>query len=392
MSYPTSPFVAAAVEPPVAEAKAWIAGRDFPPEKPLLDLAQAVPAYPPATALGDHLAALVSRPETSRYTEIAGLPELREALARHMSAFYEGAIAPRHCFVTAGCNQAYCLAIMALAGAGDEVILPLPYYFNHQMWLDMLGVRARHLAFRADRGGVPDVDEAAALVGPRTRAIVLVTPNNPTGAVYPAELIEAFYELARSRQLALVLDETYKDFLDPPAPAHGLFRRPDWEHTLVHLYSFSKAYSLTGYRVGSLIAGAALLAAVEKIMDTVSICASRIGQDAALFGLRELGAWREDKRRMIAERAAALRRAFGRNDLAYRLVSAGAFFAYVRHPFADQGSDRVARRLAQQENLLCLPGTMFGPDQEDYLRFAFANARPQAMEELVARLVASQAG
>ncbi|MCZ6524801.1 MAG: aminotransferase class I/II-fold pyridoxal phosphate-dependent enzyme, partial [Alphaproteobacteria bacterium] len=249
-----------------------------------------------------------------------------------------------------------------------------------------------HLAFRADRGGVPDVDEAAALVGPRTRAIVLVTPNNPTGAVYPAALIEAFYELARSRQLALVLDETYKDFLDPPAPAHGLFRRPDWQDTLVQLYSFSKAYSLTGYRVGSLIAGAAMLAAVTKIMDTVSICASRIGQDAALFGLRELSDWREDKRLMIAARVAALKRAFGRNDLAYRLVSAGAFFAYVRHPFADQGSDRVARRLAEQENLLCLPGTMFGRDQEDYLRFAFANVPSQAMEELVARLVASQEG
>jgi aspartate/methionine/tyrosine aminotransferase len=392
MSYPTSPFVAAAIEPPVAEAKGWIAGREFPPEKPLLDLAQAVPAYPPAAALSEHLAGLVTLPETSRYTEIAGLVELREALARHMSAVYEGAIAPARCFVTAGCNQAYCLAVMALARAGDEVILPLPYYFNHQMWLDMLGVRARHLAFRPDRGGVPDADEAAALITERTRAIVLVTPNNPTGAVYPPEVIESFYELARARDLPLLLDETYKDFLDPAGPAHGLFRRPDWEHTLVQLYSFSKAYSLTGYRVGSVIAGPEMLAAVKKIMDTVSICASRIGQDAALFGLRELGHWREDKRRMIAERVAALRRAFGRNDLRYRLLSAGAFFAYVQHPFAGEAADQVARRLAQEQNLLCLPGTMFGPDQEDYLRFAFANVEPEAMEELAARLVASQEG
>ena len=95
------------------------------------------------------------------------------------------------------------------------------------------------------------------LITPRTRAIVLISPNNPTGAVYPPATIHAFYELAKKRGIALLLDETYKDFLPVGQRPHELFSRPDWRGTLVHLYSFSKVFALTGYRVGGVTAGAA---------------------------------------------------------------------------------------------------------------------------------------
>jgi len=389
MSYATSPLVAAASDPPVAEAHAWIAGRVFPRDKPLLDLAQAVPSYRPSRRLNAHLARLLPKAETARYTEIAGLDELRAALSAHLGGVYGGAIGAERCLITAGCNQAFCLAIMALAAAGDEVILPLPYYFNHRMWLDMLGVRTVPLRFRPDRDGVPDPADAAPLIGRRTRAIVLVTPNNPTGAVYPPATIEAFFELARRHRLALVIDETYKDFRQGAGPPHHLFRRPDWPGTLVQLYSLSKVFSLTGYRVGSLVAGPALIPAATKIMDTVAICAPRIGQEAALFGLRHLDPWVAAKRRMMRHRLERLRATFRCNRLAYRLICAGAFFAYVRHPF-EASPAAVARRLADEHNILCLPGSMFGPDQDDCLRFAFGNIKAEAMAELGTRLQASQ--
>ncbi len=170
-------------------------------------MAQAVPGYPPPKALTDHLARLVAEPGSHRYTEIEGLPSLRHALAEHMSGFYGAPIGADSVAVTAGCNQAYCLAMQVLCAPGDEVILPQPAYFNHQMWLDGLGIRAVHLPFRPDRKGVPDPEEARRLIGPKTRAIVLVTPNNPTGAVYPASEIRRFYDLARERGIALVADE-----------------------------------------------------------------------------------------------------------------------------------------------------------------------------------------
>lgn len=389
-AYRIEPTLRAVVSPPIAEVAGWRAGRDVPPGKPLLDMAQAVPAWPPAAALTDHLAAALHRPETARYTDILGREDLRSALAAALSETYRGRVARDQVAVTAGCNQAFCLALMALAGPGDEVILPLPCYFNHRMWLEMLRVAPVYLPFRAERGGVPDPADAEARITPRTRAIVLVTPNNPTGAVYPVEAIQRFHRLARARNLALVLDETYRDFRPGSGPPHDLFAAADWADTLVHLYSFSKAYGLTGYRVGAAAASAALLAEIAKAADCVAICAPAVAQEAALFGLRRLASYRADKRRLVLERIARFRTLFDRGGLAYALVCAGAFFAYVRHPFTDMASADVARRLAERENVLCLPGSAFGPDQESYLRFSVANIDGAAMDDLGARLAASQ--
>ena len=376
--------------PPIAEIAGLAAGRAFPPDKPLLDLAQAVPAYPPADALTAHLADAVRQPETARYTAILGQNSLRQALAATLSEAYRGRVTQDQVAITAGCNQAFCLALMALAGPGDEAILPAPSYFNYQMWLEMLGISPVYLPFRPERGGVPDPADAKARITPRTRAIVLVTPNNPTGAIYPPETIHAFHRLAREAGIALVLDETYRDFLPGNASPHSLFARPGWAETLVHLYSFSKVYSLTGYRVGALVAARALLAEVAKAADCVAICAPAVAQEAALFGLRRLAAFRADKRRLVLERVACFRGLFEHRNLAYTLISAGAFFGYVRHPFAGTPAAEVARRLALEENVLCLPGSAFGPDQEPYLRFALANTGIQEMAALGDRLEASQ--
>ena len=145
MSYTLNPIVSAVTGSPITASQAWISGREFPPHKPLLNMAQAVPNYPPATALMAHLAKVVAKTETAMYTGIFGIPELRQALATHMEADYDGVIAPEQVAITAGCNQGFCAVMSALAAPGDEVILPLPYYFNHQMWLEMQGIRPVHL-------------------------------------------------------------------------------------------------------------------------------------------------------------------------------------------------------------------------------------------------------
>lgn len=391
MSYRVNPLLTTVAVPPIPEAQGWIAGRSFPADKPLIDVAQAVPGYPPPKSLTDHLAKVIGQPQTARYTDVPGRPELRAALAADVTASYGGRAEAAQVTITAGCNQAFCFAVAALAQAGDEVILPLPYYFNHQMWLDMAGVTAVHLPFRPDRDGVPDPEEAAGLISPRTRAIVLVTPNNPTGAVYPPAVLKAFYELAKRHRIALILDETYRDFLPGDAAPHALFGEPDWPETLVQLYSFSKVFCITGYRVGAILAGRTLTDEVMKVMDTVAICAPNIGQEAALFGLEHLDAWRRGNRQLMRDRLAALRQACARNDLGYRLVSAGAYFAYVAHPFSGRPALQVARRLADEQNLLALPGSYFGPGQEDYLRVAFANVEADAMPAIAQRLATDAA-
>ena len=387
MKLALNPDVLNAIDPPIAEAHSWIKGREFPADKPLLDLAQGVPSYPPAEAISAHVAERARLFETAQYTAIKGIPELRETLAAHVSERYKGHVAADNILISAGCNQAFCLAIQALARAGDSVMLPVPYYFNHQMWLEMQGINPIHLPFRHDRAGVADPAEAAALLTANTKAIVLVSPSNPTGAVYPPEVIRQFRDLAAQRGIALVLDETYRDFLtDENGPPHTLIQEGHWDETLVQLYSFSKTFSLTGYRVGAVSASARVIDAVAKVMDTVQICTPRISQDAALYGLKHAWPWVAEKRAMLAGRENAMRRIFKDGQLGYELISAGGYFAYIRHPFEQLSAKQVARSLADQQNILCLPGSFFGPGQERFLRFAFANIDERDMDMLAARL------
>jgi aspartate/methionine/tyrosine aminotransferase len=277
---------------------------------------------------------------------------------------------------------------MALATEGDEVILPIPYYFNHRMWNDMTGLVTVPLP--AGPGLVPDPDAAAALITPRTRAIVLVSPNNPAGVEYPAATLRAFFDLCRSRGIALVLDETYRDFDSRPGPAHDLFSEPGWDDTLIQLYSFSKAYRLTGHRVGAMTASPARLAEAEKFLDTVAICPPQIGQRAALWGMRHLGQWLAAERAEILDRRAAIAEGFPRLAArGWELLGCGAYFAYVRHPFA-LSSDEVARALVHEAGVLLLPGTMFmpadRPEGRQALRIAFANIDRAGVGRLFDRL------
>ena len=387
MTLPVNPLVDAVAASPFAA----IAAEARPtPDKPLIDVGGGEPDYPPASELRAHLAARIEAPETARYTDLAGIAPLREALAAETRRLYGGDVGADDILVTAGCNQAFAAAMMALAGPGDAVVMPVPAYFNHLMWLAMLGIERALFPVRFERGALPEVADAEARVGARTRAIALVAPNNPTGAIYPPALIEAFCDLAAGRGIALVIDETYRDFVPGGGPPHHLFRRADWRETFVHLYSFSKVFALTGYRVGALVCGPRLRPSVAKVLDCIAICAPRIGQEAALYGLTHLAAWKAEKQALIGARTAALEQAFRRNDLTYELIAAGPFFAYVRHPFDGTPGIEVAKRLARDHALLTMPGSAFGPGQEAYLRLAYANLGSEWMAEIVARLAASQ--
>ncbi len=392
-----NPAVDSVASPPIGEAESWLPSVTPSTGEPHLDLAQAVPNYDPAPELLDYISAVVKDPATAFYTPILGLRPLREALAASLSTEYGAEVTPGETAITTGCNHAFCMATAAVAGNGDEVILPEPFYFNHDMWFTMQGIRKMPLACRAEAEGmVPDPDEAEKLVSPRTRAIVLITPNNPTGTIYSNERLTAFYRVAERHGLALIVDETYKDFrpLDgntDPAPPHTLFQEATWRDVLIQLFSFSKSYSLTGYRVGSLVTGRRVMDAVAKIADTITICSPHIGQLAALYGLEHLHAWREQKRAHVLNLIDTLQGAFRDHPSAYRLVSTGAFFAYIRHPFEGRSSIDVAKSLAREHGLLVLPGEFFGQDQGAYLRLAFANAGAAELKDMARRLARSTA-
>lgn len=376
--------------PPVMEARRWLQGVEFTADRPLINVSQAAPVDPPPEPMLRAMTDVVmSDPDAHLYGPVLGYDPLRAEVAQQWSAAYGGQIAPENVAITSGCNQAFAATIATLCTAGDDVILPVPYYFNHRMWLDMAGVGCNAL----DTGPtlLPDPEAAEALITPRTRAIVLVTPNNPGGVEYPAELVRAFFDLARSRGIALIIDETYRDFDSRTGAPHDLFTDPDWADTLIQLYSFSKAYRLTGHRVGAMVASAARLAEAEKFLDTVAICPNQIGQRAALWGMQNLGQWLAGERAEILDRRAAITEGFrALGDKGWELLGCGAYFAYVTHPY-DMPSDRLAPKLVRDAGVLMLPGTMFMPSDntagQRQMRIAFANVDRAGVGALFARLL-----
>lgn len=387
MPHPLNPQMAATFAPPVMEARRWIEGVTFPPERPLINVSQAAPVAPPPEGLRRAIAeAALTDDAAHLYGPVLGFGDLRDEVARQWSAAYGGQIEGREVAITQGCNQAFCAVLATLAGAGDEVILPTPWYFNHKMWLDMTGVRTVPLP--AGDALVPDPEQAAQLIGTRTRAIVLVSPNNPGGAEYPPEVIRAFHDLCRDRGIALILDETYRDFDSRTGAPHDLFADPDWGRSFIHLYSFSKAYRLTGHRVGAIVASVERLAEVEKFLDTVAICPNGLGQRAALWGMQNLGQWLAGERAEILDRRAAVIEAFATLP-GWRLLGCGAYFAYAEHPY-DLASDALAQRLVREAGILMLPGTMFQPEGAPeglrQMRIAFANIDRAGIHEMSGRL------
>lgn len=380
-----NPWVIGVEAPPIPAAHGWAARYDGSCG-PMLDLCQAVPGYPPHPQILERLAAAAGDPASAKYGLINGDAALRESYAAQMSGTYGGTVRPDQVAITAGCNQAFFLAMMAVARAGDTILLPTPWFWNHRQTCAMLGITARGLPCAAEAGFVPDLDQAEALLDPSVRAIVLITPNNPTGAVYPPGVIEGFAALCRRRGIWLILDETYRDFLpDGQDRAHGLFADADWTGSVIQLYSFSKAYCVPGHRLGAIVAGTGLVQQFMKVLDCMHICPQRAGQAALRWAIDALPDWRGANRRTINARAAAMRRAFQQLP-GWRLESLGAYFAYVRHPFAGTSSAQVAEALATGRGALCLPGSAFGPGQQQHLRIAFANTDTDAIPQVAERL------
>lgn len=366
-------------EPPIPMARAWAARYDGR-HGPLLDLTQAVPGYPPHAELLARLGEAAAARDAAGYGPIAGDPPLREALAAELARIYGSDVAPAEVAVTAGCNLAFAMASKVIAAPGDNLLVPTPWYFNHAMALAMAGIEARPLPCRAADGFVPDPARAQGLIDARTRAILLVTPNNPTGAIYPAGTLAAFARLAERHDLWLLLDETYRDFLPEEAgPPHDLFARA--RERLVHLYSFSKAYCVPGHRLGAVVAPAPFQRELAKALDALQICPPRPAQRVLAWAIEALAGWRADNRRIMRERANACRAALN----AASVEAMGAYFAYVRLPAEAPDALTAAERLAAERGLLTLPGPFFGPGQDRHLRLAFANVGAERLGELSAR-------
>jgi aspartate/methionine/tyrosine aminotransferase len=381
-----NPAVSKLTAPPVSVVQDWRAAYDGS-HGDLIDMSQAVPGYAAHPDMTAALERAASDHDSARYGRVEGDWDLRLAYAAHLGVVYGREIAPEEIHITSGCNQAFVAAALATAGHGDEILMTRPCYFNHESALGMLGIGIGYVDCHADNGMLPRLEDIEAAISPATRAVAIVSPNNPCGAIYPHELLDGIFDLCHEKGIWLILDETYRDFLplDATGP-HNLFRREGWQQTLVQLYSFSKSYCMPGHRLGAVTAGADFVLELAKIIDNIQICAPRAAQMAVTPMLTALTEWRQANRERIAARASLFEDVINKID-GWDLLSTGAYFGYVRHPHADKaGSLDVAMRLAREVGVLTIPGTFFGDGQEAFLRFAFANAGRDIIAELPDRL------
>ena len=371
---------ASGVQPPVIPIVAgWIA------ETPgTISLGQGVVHYgPPPPALAAIPEFLATVPH-HRYIPDAGLPELREAFEAKLRA-ENGIDAPfeRRIYVTAGANQAFLNAVLAICDPGDEVILLSPYYFNHEMAIALAS--AVPVPVPVDERLQPDLPAIAAAITERTRAIVTVSPNNPTGAVYPRETLAAIHRLCAERGIYHVSDEAYEYFTYDGA-RHFSPGSLGGEH-VISLYSLSKAYGMASWRVGFLVAPEHLHRDLMKIQDTVVVSGPAISQ---FVGLRAMREGRGDCEAHLPSLASVRKELLARLSALPGLVevppAAGAFYLFAKVR-AGMSALALSERLVREHRVAVIPGETFGVTRGCWLRIAYGSLRGKTAVEGIDRLV-----
>jgi aspartate/methionine/tyrosine aminotransferase len=276
---------------------------------------------------------------------------------------------------------------MVLVEPGDEVLLPSPWYFNHAMTLTALGAVPVPVPTSAEGGFVPTPDAMAAAITPRTRGLVLVNPNNPTGACYGNDLVRRLVDLAIERDLWILSDQTYHELHygaeAPLSPAAV----PGAGDCVITACSFSKSLGLAGWRLGFLAGPADLLDEVLKIQDCSVICAARAGQEGLLAALPDAADHIENVRATLQDRRDRLVTSLRAAGLETFVEPAGSLFLLLRLPGVVDDM-AFCRRLLEEQHVVAVPGSAFGPGGEGSIRISFGVTPPARLDEVVHRIVA----
>lgn len=353
-----------------------------------ISLGQGVVHYGPPPEAVAALEAVLRSGDASihGYQDGAGLPDLVAAITRKLDA--ENGIDLRRgsrALVTAGANMAFMHAVLVTTVPGDEVILPVPFYFNHEMAIDMAGCTAVRVP--TDDRYWPRVDALRQAITSRTRAIVTVSPNNPTGAVYPEALLREINALCRDHGLYHISDETYEYFTYGRARHVSPGAFPDAAAHTISMYSLSKAYGFAGWRIGYMVYPDALASAMSKSQDTILICppvASQIAAVAAMQVGREYSAPHIAElatiRDLVVEKLSALA------PLAQVPTADGAFYCMLRVN-TDREPMAIVERLIREHRVAVMPGPAFGLAGGAHFRVAYGALQRDTVTEGVGRLV-----
>ena len=351
-----------------------------------ISLGQGVVHYPPPRAALDAAAQAVTEPTTSQYQPAAGIPRLLERITAKLAA-ENGITTGRgaRVMVTAGGNMAFCHALDAITQPGDEILLNTPYYFNHEMAIRIAGCVP--VCVPTDERYQPRLDALRAAITPRTRAIVTVTPNNPTGAVYPEATLRAINSLCAERGIYHLCDEPYEYSTYGGARHFSGGSIAGAEAHTISIFSLSKAFGFAGWRTGYMVYPEHLEGAMLKIQDTMLICPPVVTQVAAAACLEAGRSYAEPYLRQLAEvRELVLSQLATIGSKLTVPPAEGAFYCFVKID-SDRDPMEIAERLIREFKVAVLPGSTFGVEG-CYLRIAYGALKKETVAEGMGRLVA----
>ncbi|WP_315791671.1 pyridoxal phosphate-dependent aminotransferase [Fischerella sp. JS2] len=351
-----------------------------------ISLGQGVVAYAPPPEAIEMLPKFLADPTNHLYKAVEGIPPLLTAITEKLQNFNNIKINTDNCIVvTAGSNMGFLNAILAITNVGDEIILNTPYYFNHEMAITIAGCHP--VLVETDENYQLRLDAIAQAITPKTKAIVTISPNNPTGVVYTEAALQQVNQICRDRGIYHISDEAYEYFTYNGVKHTSPAAFPNSSEYTISLYSLSKAYGFASWRIGYMVIPKHLLVAVKKVQDTNVICPAVISQYAALGALQTKPDYLRNNIAAIAQvRELVINSLLSLEGLCKITAADGAFYLFFKVN-TEIDAFELVKRLIQEHQVAVIPGTTFGMNQGCYLRVAYGALQKETAKEGIARLV-----
>ncbi|NLL62240.1 MAG: pyridoxal phosphate-dependent aminotransferase [Candidatus Atribacteria bacterium] len=324
----------------------------------------------------------------TRYTPNAGFRDLREALAQKLREENNIPVKAEEVIVTAGGTQALFSAFYALLNPGEEIIVPDPGFLVYGSQILLAGGNPVFLPLREENDFQIDIDELKRLITPKTKAILINSPSNPTGMLIKEEVLREIANIALENNLMVISDELYEDILFDGRKHISIASFPDMKEKTISIFGFSKSYAMTGWRLAYFALPENLISEMIKIQQNTAVCPNSVTQRAALYGLlhkEETKLVIEDMRRAYQKRRDILVKGLNEIEGIRCLAPEGAFYAFPNITAIGKSSEELSMHLLDQCGVVTVPGTAFGEYGEGYLRFSFATSA-ELIEKGVAKI------
>ncbi len=355
-----------------------------------ISLGQGVVDYPPPPQCRDWIERFWQHPSNQKYKLVHGIPELKEKIEiklRNENGIDLRASTndPFRLCVTAGGNMAFANAILAITDPGDEVILLAPHYFNHEMAVQIAD--AKPVSVSTDEEFQPVLEKIEEAITSKTRAVVTVSPNNPSGAVYPEETLRAVNALCQEKSVYHIHDEAYEYFTYEGAQHFSPGSIGGASSHTISLFSLSKAYGFASWRIGYVVYPEPLDTPIRKVQDTILICPPVISQYAAAGALEAgRGYCFEQQKQIAAVRSILIDALQNLKDLCEAHITQGAFYFLLKIP-GQIDEMKLTEQLIREHGVAVIPGQCFGMTDACYLRLSYGALKKDAAEEGMNRLV-----